>query len=319
MIFFLYIVLVFLVLRFSVTLFNFVSNPKIGNYRRSFTDKVVIIIKIRQTAQEAEKLMASVAAQDYQNYEILIQSADGPDVAASAKGAYFLFLDANTQIEKGLINSLVYRTTVFKLALLSVIPTPKISGFLANCIYPLSDFVLLNLFPLRLVRLINHPAFAMANGACLFFDAAVYQRYEWNDRVKDSSQEALEMVKTIKQEKLKADLLLGNKLIYQEERELDLTLFSKRLMLNFSNQPIVALGYLVLVIAGPVVMALTLAPVFLLLPYGLIFLSRMMIAYLSAQKPFPNILYHPLQMLSLTWLLLNNSWNRFLAVLKPKK
>lgn len=319
MIFYLYIVLVFLVLRFSVTLFNFVSNPKMGNYGRSFTDKVLIIIKVKKSEKEAERLIASISSQDYQNYEVLIQSVDGPDVAKTAKGGYFLFLEANTTIEKGLINSLVYRTTVFKLALLSVIPTPRISGFLANCIYPLNDFVLLNLFPLRLVRLINHPAFAMANGACLFFDAEVYRQYEWNDTFKDPNQTALDMVRSVKQEKLKADLLLGNRLIYQEEQELDIAGFSKRLMLNFSNQPLVALGYLVLVIAGPVMMALTLAPAFLLLPFGLIFLSRMMIAYLSAQKPFPNILYHPLQMISLAYLLLKHSWSSILGLVKPKK
>lgn len=319
MIFFLYIVLVFLVLRFSVTLFNFLSNPKMGNYGRYFTDQVLIIIKVKEREEEAEDLIASISAQDYKNYEVLIQPIGAPDVTAAAKGAYFLFLDANTVLEKGFINSLIYRTTVFKLALLSVIPTPRLAGFIANCLYPLADFLVLNLFPLRLVRLVNHPAFSMANGACLFFDAEVYRQYEWDDRLKDSNLAALEMVKTVKQERLKAELLLGNKMIYLTENSLDVAGFSKRLMLNFSNQPIVALAYLVLVIAGPIVMALTLAPVFLLLPYGLIFLSRLMIAYLSAQKPFPGLLYHPLQMISLTYLLISNTWNRFSTVLKPKK
>ncbi|MBB2151851.1 hypothetical protein [Pedobacter gandavensis] len=318
MIFFLYIVLVFLVLRFSVTLFNFVSNPKLGNTGRSFTDKVVIIIKVKKSEKEAERLVASISLQDYQNYEILIQSFDGPDVATTANGDYFLFLEANTLIEKGFINSLVYRTAVFKLALLSVIPTPNITGFIANCFYPLNDFILLNLFPLRLVRLINHPAFAMANGACLFFNAGIYRQYDWNQTFKDTNLTALEMVRSVKQEQLKADFLLGNRLIYQEERELDAAVFSKRLMLNFSNQPIVALGYLVLVIAGPIAMALTLAPVFLLLPCGLIFLSRMMIAYLTAQKPIPSILYHPLQMISLTWQVIHQCWKSFLSVFKSK-
>lgn len=321
MIIFLYIVLVFLVLRFSVTLFNFVSNPKMGNYGRTFTDKVVIIIKVRKGKQEAEELIASIAAQDYQNYEILIQPVRGPDVAATAKGAYFLFLDANIVLDKGLVNSLIYRTTVFKLTVLSVIPTPNISGFVANCIYPLGDFVLLNLFPLRLVRLTNLPVFSMANGGCLFFDAEIYRQYSWNYGTKDASLGAVEIVRNVKQQKLKADLLLGNRLIYVNEStpEMDISLFSKRLMLNFSNQPIVALIYLILVIAGPIVMLFTLAPVFLVLPLGLIFLSRMMTAYLAAQRPFPNILYHSLQMLSLTYLLLNSCWSHFSSVLSGKK
>ncbi|WGQ12306.1 hypothetical protein QG516_11785 [Pedobacter gandavensis] len=318
MIFFLYIVLVFLVLRFSVTLFNFLSNPKIGNYGRSFTDKVLIIIKVKQSEEEAAQLIASISAQDYKNYEILIQRIHRPDVIAAVNGAYFLFLDANTLIQRGFINSLIYRTTVFKLAMLSVIPTPRISGFIANCIYPLTDFVLLNLFPLRLVRLLKHPSFSMVNGACLFFDADVYRQYEWDDTLKYSNQGALEMMKMVKQEKLNAELLLGNKLIDLEESKADMTDLSRRLMLNFNQQPIVALAYLILVVGGPIAMALTLAPVFLLLPYGLIFLSRMMIAYLTAQKPIPSVLYHPLHMISLTWLVMNQCWNSFLAVFKSK-
>ncbi|WP_316823193.1 hypothetical protein [Pedobacter gandavensis] len=319
MIFFIYIVLVFLVLRFSVTLFNFVSNPKMGNYGRSFNNKVLIIIKVQKEKKEAEKLLASIAAQDYKNYKVLIQKLDAPDVTANAEADYLLFLEPNTIIEKKFINSLVYRSSVFKLAMLSVIPTARISGFLGNCIYPLNDFVLLNLFPLRLVRLIDHPAFAMANNSCMFFDADSYREYEWDFSFNARSQSALEMMKIVKQDKLKTDLLLGNKLIYLEEPRLDISGISKQLMLNFSNQPLIALGYLILVIAGPVAMALTVSPVFLLLPYGLIFLSRLMVAYLSAQRPFPGILYHPLQMLGLTYLLLNNSWKRFCAVLKPKK
>lgn len=321
MIIFLYIVLVFLVLRFSVTLFNFVSNPKMGYYGRTFADKVVIIIKVKKGAREAEELITSIAAQDYQNYEILIQPAHGPDVSSAAKGTYFLFLDANTVLDKGFINSLICRSTVFKLAVLSVIPTPNITGFVANCIYPLSDFVLLNLFPLRLVRLINLPVFAMANGACLFFDAAVYRQHSWSFGAKNSSLTALEIVRNVKQQKLKADLLLGNRLIYvnESENKIDFSLFSRRLMLNFSNQHIVALVYLLLVVGGPIMMLLSLAPVFLVLPFGLIFLSRMMTAYLSAQKPFPGILYHPLQMLSLTYLLLNSCWRQFSSVLNRKK
>lgn len=319
MIFFLYIVLVFLVLRFSVTLFNFLSNPKMGNYGRSFTDTVLIIIKVYQSEEEAEKLIASLSEQDYKNYEILIQPIHSPNVVAAEKAAYFLFLDADTVIQRGFINSLIYRTTVFKLAMLSVIPTPRISGFIANCMYPLTDFVLLNLFPLRLVRLLKHPSFSMANGACLFFDAEIYRQYEWDDAHKSSNQPELEIMKMVKQEKLNADLLLGNKLIYQEESKPDVADVSGRLMLNFNQQPIVALAYLILVIGGPIAMALTLAPVFLLLPYGLIFLSRMMIAYLTAQKPFPSIFYHPLQMISLTWLLIHRCWNSFLYLFKTKK
>lgn len=321
MIIFIYAVLVFLVLRFSVTLFNFLSNPKMGNYGRKFTDSVSIIIRIEKDEAEATGLLASIAAQDYKNIQIIIQPVGNTDFLKEATGDYFLFLEANTNLKNGFIHSLIYRTKVFNLALLNVIPTQKNIGFLANCIYPISDFLLLNLFPLRLVRLINHPVFATANESCLFFDAGIYRQFEWDTKGKGFTFRALEIVKRIKQERLKADVLMGNQLIYLEEQPLmsDVRLFSERLMMNFNNNVFVALIYLILVIAGPIVMVVELEPAFLVLPAGLIFLSRVMTSFLSSQNPVPNILLHPLQMLALLLLLLKHTWTRVFSGVGEKK
>lgn len=321
MIVFIYAVLVFLVLRFSVTLFNFLSNPKMGNYGRKFTDLVSIIIRIEKDEAETTGLLASIATQDYKNVQIIFHTASNTDFLKEAKGDYFLFLEANTNLKNGFINSLIYRAKVFNLALLNVIPTQRNIGFLANCIYPLSGFVLLNLFPLRLVRLVNHPVFATANESCLFFDAGVYRQFKWDKKVKDTAFRALEIVKMVKQEGLKADVLLGNRLIYLEEQRSapDFRLFSERLMMNFNNNILVALIYLVLVVAGPIVMVIELEPAFLVLPAGLIFLSRVMTSFLSSQNPVPNILLHPLQMMALLLLLLKHTWIRVFSGVAEKK
>jgi len=321
MIIFIYTVLVFLVLRFSVTLFNFLSNPKMGNYGRRFTDQVSLIIKVEREKSEADELLASIAAQDYKHLQIIIQYGTSPFSPEEATGDYFLFLGANTLLKNGFIHSLIYRTKVFNLALLSVIPTQRNTGLLANCIYPLADFVLLNLFPLRLVRLINHPVFATANESCLFFDAAVYRQFKWEERIKRSASRAVEIVKMVKQEGLKADVLLGNRLIYFGEKQLEpgFLPFSRRLMLNFSNNILAAVLYLILVIAGPIVLAIELEPALLVLPLGLIFLSRVMTSFLSAQHPVTNVLLHPLQMLALVLLLFSNIWNRVFSGPGDKK
>lgn len=317
MIVFIYTVLVFLVLRFSVTLFNFLSNPKIGNYGRRFTDPVSIIIKVEKEQEEADELLASIDAQDYTNLQIIIQSVDTPCSMDEVTGDYFLFLDANTNLKNGFIHSLVYRMKVFNLALMSVIPTQKNTGFLANCVFPLSDFMLLNLFPLRLVRLVNHSIFATVNESCMFFDAEMYRQFKWHKK----TTRPLEIVRMIKQERLKADVLLGNKLICIEERqsESDFYLFGKRLMMNFNSHALVAFLYLVLVIGGPVVMVIELEPVFLVLPFGLIFLSRIMTSFLSAQKAVLNIILHPFQMLALFLLLIGQVWNKMFSLVTEKK
>jgi hypothetical protein len=66
-------------------------------------------------------------------------------------------------------------------------------------------------------------------------------------------------------------------------------------------------------------MAIELEPALLVLPFGLIFLSRVMTSFLSAQHPVPNILLHPLQMLALVLLLFSNIWNKVLSGLGDKK
>ncbi|WP_124585044.1 glycosyltransferase family A protein [Pedobacter sp. KBW06] len=292
-----------------------------GNYGRKFTDLVSLIIKVEKEKSEADELLASIAAQDYKHLQIIIQYGATPFSVKEATGDYFLFLTADTLLKNGFIHSLIYRTKIFNLALLSVIPTQRNRGFLANCVYPLTDFVLLNLFPLRLVRLINHPVFATANESCLFFDASLYRRFKWDERVKRRASRAVEIVKMVKQEGLKADVLLGNRLIYFGARQLEpgSLAFSRGLMLNFSNNVLVAVFYLIFVIAGPIIMSIELEPAFLVLPFGLIFLSRVMTSFLSAQHPVPNILLHPLQMLALVWLLLSNIWNRLFSGLSDKK
>lgn len=312
MIIFIYTFLVFLVLRFSVTLFNFLSNPKLGNYGRHFNDKVSILIK-KEEGADISAVLTSIEEQDYENTEVIILNdfSDKEKIEA-AKGDYLLFLEGETLLEKGLINSLIYRTKVFNLALVNIIPTQLSTGFLSHCVYPLSDFILLNLFPLRLVKLIGHPIFSAANDACLFFDGDVYRKNQWHAQLKGKTFSALELMKILKQDRFKADLLLANRLLYlrQDDNPAAINSFSRKLMQYFNNFPLVAIGYLVLVIGGPVTLFLEFEPVFFILPIGLIFMTRVMISFLSSQNALLNLVLHPLQMLTLVFLVFNNFWNR---------
>lgn len=321
-----YIVLSFLVLRFSVTLFNFLSNPKLGNHGRRFTDKVLIIIDATKDAGGLLNLLNSLKTQDYQQIEVIIEmpgpakaaadiktfcakderfkirKKDGTDPVEETTGDYILFLDVNTVVHKGLINSLIYRTKVFNLALLSIVPTQSFSGFKNYCLIPLNNFVLLNLTPLRLVRLLPSPVFSAGSNQCMFFDAALYRKYEWEQRFRGRLPEALEVIKTVKQEGFKVETLLGNLLIYTIIPEHIDGFFQKTgqlLLRKFGNNIPAALLYLLLVVAGPIFIFANSEYDLLVLPVGLIFMSRIMISFLSGQNALWNILMHPVQMLML--------------------
>lgn len=285
MILFVYAGLVFLVLRFSVTLFNFLSNPKLGYYGKHYTDKVSIVIFSAAEDDDHEDLLASIAKQEYRYLEIFIKRPDEniSEVINQASGKYLLFLKGRLDIGKGLINNLICRAKVYDLALISLVPNRKLNSFADRCIYPLNDFVLMNIFPMRLVRLINIPAFAVAGQPCMFFNADEYRRKSLND-VKGGAK--------------KMELLQANRFVYLDDRS-DIGSVGRGLMKIFGDNVLAALIYLVLVVFCPVVMALNFDPAFLALPLGLIFLTRVMISFLTAQNPALNLLLHPLQVVVL--------------------
>lgn len=317
MIIFVYAVLVFLVLRFSVTLFNFLSNPKLGYYGKHFTDKVSIIISLSDANDDPSALITSIEAQEYSNVEIIFKkyTETSRKAVAESTGSYILFLDGNTTVSKGLINNLIYRVKVFDLDLLSLIPNRELNGLLSRLVYPLGDFVLLNLLPLRLVRLSTQQIFAATNTACMFFKANSYKKNNWYEQVDEKDSDGIGITRLMKQMKFKTEILLGNKFVYFNER-MNLNKVSSQLLFAFGSNILAVLIYLLLVVGGPVVVLLNFEPVFLVLPVGLIFLSRVMISFLTAQNPFVNVLLHPIQMVMLLVLLLKGLW---IKVLTPGK
>lgn len=318
MIEFLYAVLLFLVLRFSVTLFNFLSNPKLGHYGKHFTDRVSILVLSPNSSQHTDRLLASVADQDYKDLEVLLQTPDlsVEELVAQARGKYLLFLSENSTIHSGLVNNLICRTKTFNLALLSIIPNIKPIGNWDHFIQPLSDFVLLNLLPLRLVRLSSSQAFVTGNSDCLFFDAKIYKQQGWYQFQHLKSSAALELMKAVKREKFPAEVLLGNKMIDLDETAMNWQSACAKLFMSLGNQPFVALIYLLLVVVGPIAIGVYFDPILWMLPVGLIFLSRIMISFLTAQSPVWNVLLHPLQMISLFVLMIKAITTRILTAIK---
>lgn len=334
---FIYAVLIFLVIRFSVTVFNFLSNPKLSRVVKHYHDKVSILIPARNEADNILKLLISIKDQDYANYEVIVLDDNSTDNTLSivenfctanpqfkvangkellpdwlgknyachqlselASGKYLLFIDADESIKRGLINSLINRMEIGNLALLSVFTNQTIKSIGEWLTVPLMHFMLLNLLPLRLVRLSKNPAFAAASGQCMFFNANQYQENQWHEKVKGRVVEDVEIMKLVKQEKLNAEALLANGLIYcRMYKNLGESLngFSKNLLAGFGNNIIILLLYQLLVTLGPIILILNFNVALLILPLTLILLSRIMISYLSGQNVIINLVLHPFQML----------------------
>ena len=195
------IVFFFIILRFTVTLFNFLSNPKLHRVAKHYTDRVSILIPARDEGENILTLLQSIHAQDYHNYEVIILDDNSSDdtyrlcadfaeqhskfkvikgdslpadwlgknyacyqMAQQAKGDFFLFLDADEKVHHGLINSAIHRMYLRKLTLLSLFANQEMQTPGEKLVVPLMHYILLNLLPLQLVYLVKHPSVAAASG-----------------------------------------------------------------------------------------------------------------------------------------------------------
>lgn len=340
MIIIIYITLFFIILRFTVTLFNFISNPKLTRVTRRYTDLVSILIPARNEADNIVLLLQSISRQDYKDYEVLIyddQSTDNTyslcmafatghksfsvikggklpngwlgknhachQLAKQAKGDYLLFLDADEVIANGLINGAVHRMKTYKLGLLSLFSNQLMQTAGEKATVPLLHFLLLNLFPLRLVFLTKNPVFATACGQFMLFDAANYRENLWHQQVKDKVVEDAAIMKLVKSAGYNGEALLANGMIscrmYKNYREA-INGFSKNALGAFNYSIAGLLAYVLLLIAGPMIVMMTLDFPLIFFMAGLIVLTRIMISLSAGQNVLSNILLHPLQMTSLT-------------------
>jgi len=333
-----YVVFFFLILRFAVTLFNFISNPKLTNSPRHYNDLISILIPARNEENNIEALLLSIQDQDYSNFEVIVLDDDSSDstyaicshfsdadtrfsvvkgeplvdgwlgknfachqLAQKANGKYFVFLDADVVLKNGLLNNALHRMKIGKLALLSLFANQAMFSLGEKLVVPLMHFLLLNSFPLRLVKLSKTTSLSAASGQFMMFDAAFYNSHLWHAQVKDKIVEDVEIVKLVKAYRYNAESLLGNGFIfcrmYRSYAEA-IDGFSKNLLAGFNNNIAALVCYLLLVMLGPVFIAVYLDIHLLFFALTLIILSRIMISLASGQNALINIVLHPLQMLS---------------------
>jgi glycosyltransferase involved in cell wall biosynthesis len=234
-------------------------------------------------------------------------------LAAAAGGRFLMFLDADEEIAEGLINNTVHRMKYYRLNLLSLFTDQVMISPGERMIVPLMHFILLNLLPLRLVRLSSNPSFAAASGQFMMFDAATYKEQQWHEQVKGKIVEDIEIMKLVKGYGYRAEALLANGYIscrmYRSFAQA-FAGFSKNILAGFNHNVLVMFLYLLFVVLGPLA-------IFYFLPYELLFfaltligLSRVMISLMARQNVLLNLVLHPFQLFCLV-LIAVTSMNRY--------
>lgn len=333
------VIFFFLILRFVVTLFNFISDPKLRRVNRMQDELVSILIPARNEEANILTLLQSILKQDYPNYEVIVMDDDSADntfaiceafaaqhprfrvikgkllpqgwlgknyacyqLAKQARGSFLLFLDADERIYDDLLNSAVHRMKFKNLALLSLFTNQQMQTLGERTVVPLMHYLLLNLLPIRLIYISKNPAFAAASGQFMMFDAELYRQNQWHEQVKDRVVEDIEIMRLVKTEKYLGESLLANGLIScrMYTNYIDgIKGFSKNFLAPFNYSILGFIFYLMLVIGGPLVVISTLNLPLITMMCGLILLSRVMISLSSGQNALLNAVLHPFQMASL--------------------
>lgn len=337
-----YLIFFFLVLRFAVTLFNFISNPKLTGSARQHEDFVSILIPARNEEADILNLLTSISAQNYRNYEVIVLDDNSTDntfqlcqdysaqnkrfkvlagkalpkdwlgknfachqLAQAAKGNYLIFLDADETVKDGLINNSINRMKTSGLSLLSLFTDQIMKTWGERLVVPLMHYVLLNLLPLRLVRLSKNPSFSAASGQFMMFEAANYHENQWHELVKHQVVEDVEIMKLIKGSGFNGEALLANGYIYcRMYKSFDESVngFSKNFLAGFNNNVFGLSLYLLLVVISPIASFFFLSSDLVLFALSLILLSRIMISLAARQNVWHNVLLHPLQLLCMVFI-----------------
>ena len=340
MIYAIYFVFFFLILRFAVTLFNFISDPKLRRVNKHYNELVSILIPVRNEQDNILELLNSIKKQDYTDYEVIILDDGSTDdthklcsdfakanpqfsivkgndlpkewlgknyacyqLGALAKGSYLLFLDADEKIYDGLINSAIHRMQQNKLSLLSLFTNQVMPTAGEKMVVPLMHYILLNLLPLRLVFLVKNASVAAASGQFMLFNKVDYDANQWHLMVKNKVVEDIEIMRQVKLRNLNGEALLANGLIScRMYRGLTDSLngFSKNFLAAFNYSIPTFLVFLLLLVGGPLLIMITTNFSLIFFMMGLIVLTRVMISLTAGQNVVYNVVLHPLQMISLT-------------------
>ncbi|MFN4151971.1 MAG: glycosyltransferase, partial [Candidatus Sericytochromatia bacterium] len=244
-----YIIIIFIFIQAFVVTINFFT-PRITNNKISHNDLVSILIPARNEEKNISNLLNSIINQDYSNYEIIvlddhsedntykiveaycykdsrfkiIKGKDLPEkwkgknwachqLSKESKGDYLLYLDADTQIKSGLINSCLNQMKENNFDLLSIFPKQITISIAEKLTVPIINYILLSLLPLILVEKLKLTSLSAANGQFMLFKSSSYKLNNWHEAVKESIVDDIDIMKAVKSSKLKGSVKLSNALV----------------------------------------------------------------------------------------------------------
>jgi glycosyltransferase involved in cell wall biosynthesis/tetratricopeptide (TPR) repeat protein len=234
-------------------------------------------------------------------------------LAEQAKGDYLLFLDADVEVENGLIINALAHLQKHRLALLSIFPRQRMETPGELAVVPLMNWILVSMLPLPLTRLSSRPSLSAANGQFMLFDADIYRKHLFHEQVRDKRVEDILIFRQIKRIGLRGETLLSNGQVscrmYSGFREA-IQGFSKNVFEFFGGSVLLTLAFMGITVLGfiPVWLSMGPIPAALYLLTGI--LIRLLSSLLSKQALAANLIFAPVQQFSLVLVVFTGLWNR---------
>jgi chlorobactene glucosyltransferase len=119
-------------------------------------------------------------------------------LAAAATGDFLIFVDADVQWGAGAVAALVALLTASRADLLTIWPTQITETWAERLVVPLMMMVIIGYLPLPMVHYAPFAIFAAANGQCLCFRRAAYDRIGGHASVQRQIVEDVQLARRIK-------------------------------------------------------------------------------------------------------------------------
>lgn len=235
----------------SIAVINLLTFASVRKYWRPGTTPLVsVLLPARNEEHNIGLCLASLIAQDYENFEIIVLddcSDDATDaiatewatrhsrirvingaplaegwvgksyachqLAQAAKGDLLLFTDADTVHSRHSIRAGVAAMQRSGTDLLSVIPHQIMSTFWERMVLPLLHFSTFCFLPFVLVSRSSNPRFAMANGQYMLFRRNVYERIGGHAAIRSALVEDVWLSREVKRAGHKLLVLDGSEIV----------------------------------------------------------------------------------------------------------
>lgn len=337
---------IFILVRLAITLANLMGAPYLPYSDSDNRSLVSVLIPARNEEKNLPTLLEGLIKQRYPMLEILIyddQSTDGTrqllehyagkdsriswikgeglphgwngknygchKLAGRARGAWFLFLDADVQVDPSLVERSVAYAHLNDLALLSVFPRQLMRTIGERLTVPVMNWILLSMLPMAAIRKRHYPSLSAANGQMMLFRAREYRQHQFHRMVREINVEDIHIMRLVKRMGYTADTLLSRGEItcrmYENYRGAVFG-FTRSMFAFFGGSGMALFLFTLFTTAGAVFVwtgiSLTAAWIYL----AAAALMRVIVHYLSRQRVLVLLVLSPLIQASFVWMVLQS-------------